>query len=73
MVVEAGDPIPWTKPDDLPFYPKQPLPPLGGPKRVDFYALFVDGHVQMLPQKTNPQTLRLMIDWTNTQPFVMPY
>jgi prepilin-type processing-associated H-X9-DG protein len=73
IVVEAGDPIPWTKPDDMPFDPKKPLPPLGGPKRVHFNALFADGHVQTLPQNINPQTLRLMIDWTNTQPFVMPY
>jgi prepilin-type processing-associated H-X9-DG protein len=72
MVVEAGDPIPWTKPDDMPFDPKKPLPPLGGPKRVDFNALFADGHVQMLPQNTNPRTLRLMIDWTNSEFFEMP-
>jgi prepilin-type processing-associated H-X9-DG protein len=72
IVVEAGDAIPWTKPDDLPVDPNKPLPPLGGPKRENFNALFADGHVQALPQTINPQTLRRMIDWTNTQPIVMP-
>jgi prepilin-type processing-associated H-X9-DG protein len=72
MIVEAGDAIPWTKPDDLPVDPQKPLPPLGGPKRETFNALFADGHVQVMPQTINPQTLRAMIDWTNTQPIVMP-
>ena len=30
MVVEAGEPVIWTKPDDLAFDPKKPLPKLGG-------------------------------------------
>src|SRR5262249_21736661 len=30
MVVEGEEPVPWTKPDDLPFDPKKPLPRVGG-------------------------------------------
>jgi len=30
LVVEANRDIPWTKPEDLPFNPKGPLPELGG-------------------------------------------
>ena len=30
LVIEAGDPVPWTKPEDIPFDPRAPLPPLGG-------------------------------------------
>src|SRR5262249_27686727 len=29
-VVEAGEAVPWTKPDELPYDPKAPLPKLGG-------------------------------------------
>ncbi len=30
MVVEAARPVPWTKPEDLPFDAEKPLPELGG-------------------------------------------
>jgi hypothetical protein len=29
MIVDAGDPVPWTKPQDLSFAPNNPLPELG--------------------------------------------
>ena len=30
LVFEAGEPVIWTKPADLPFDEKKPLPKLGG-------------------------------------------
>src|SRR5262249_25844480 len=30
LVAEAADPVPWSKPQDLPFPPAGPLPRLGG-------------------------------------------
>jgi hypothetical protein len=30
LVVEAGDPVPWTKPQDIEYDPERPLPKLGG-------------------------------------------
>jgi hypothetical protein len=30
LVVEAENGVPWTKPEDLPYDPLKPLPPLGG-------------------------------------------
>ena len=30
MLVEAARPVPWTKPEDLPFDKEKPLPELGG-------------------------------------------
>src|SRR5436190_950128 len=30
-VIEAGPPVEWSKPDDLPFDPKKPIPKLAGP------------------------------------------
>jgi hypothetical protein len=31
LVIEAGEPVPWTKPEELPYDPDQPLPPLSAP------------------------------------------
>jgi hypothetical protein len=30
LIVEAANSVPWTKPEDLPYDPQGPLPPLGG-------------------------------------------
>ena len=30
LIVEAAEPVPWTKPEDIPFDPNAPLPALGG-------------------------------------------
>jgi hypothetical protein len=45
LVVEAGDPVIWTKPADLPFVEKAPLPKLGGLFNGDFHLLLGDGSV----------------------------
>jgi hypothetical protein len=41
LFVEAGDPVPWTKPDDIPFDPNQPLG-LRGLFRHTFRAIAVE-------------------------------
>jgi Protein of unknown function (DUF1559) len=38
LVVEAGKPVPWTKPEDLPYDPEGPLPDLRGLFRDGFRA-----------------------------------
>lgn len=43
MVVEAGEPCIWSKPDDLPYDGKKPLPKLGGLFDGDFHVLMGDG------------------------------
>ncbi len=45
-VVEAGEPVVWTKPEDIKFNPKKDLPPLGGLFDGDFHVLFMDGSVR---------------------------
>jgi len=47
MVVEAGEPVNWMKPDDVQFDPKN-LPKLGDPNRDKFLVLFGDGSVREL-------------------------
>ena len=43
MVVEAARPVPWTKPEDLPFDKEKPLPELGGLFEDGFFAALADG------------------------------
>lgn len=43
LFVEAGDPVPWTKPDDIPFNPDQPLK-LRGLFRDGYRAVSVVGN-----------------------------
>ena len=62
-VVEAAEAVAWTKPDDLPFDPKSPLPLLGAGSTHPggFNALFVDGIVRFLKGTTDPAVLRALI------------
>jgi hypothetical protein len=58
MVVEAGTPVVWTKPDDLPYDGIMPVPTLGGPSG-QFLALFCDGSVRTANRNRNAEpTLR---------------
>ena len=47
LVVEAAKPVPWTKPDDIPFDQAETrvnlLPMLGGQFDEGFHAIFADG------------------------------
>jgi hypothetical protein len=61
LVVEAADAVPWSKPADLPWDPKAPLPKLGGLFPGGFGAAFADGSVRFLPKNTNDATIRACI------------
>jgi Protein of unknown function (DUF1559) len=61
MFVEAAEPVPWTKPEDLSFDKTKPLPKLGGQFEDGFYVAFVDGSVRILSRKIAPETLRALI------------
>jgi len=60
MVVEAAEPVTWTKPDDLPFDPKGSLPRLGVYGDV-INALFCDRAVHTFRKKLDKGTLRALI------------
>src|SRR5262249_55913354 len=60
-IVEAGSPVLWTKPEDLPYVPDQALPKLGGLFEGNFNALFVDGDVKFLSGKADEKLLRAAI------------
>jgi prepilin-type processing-associated H-X9-DG protein len=61
LVVEAGDPVIWTKPADLAFNAKGPLPKLGGLFDGEFSMLFCDGHVQRLRKDFDADEMRKVI------------
>jgi hypothetical protein len=71
LVVEATNPVPWTKPADLVYDPDQPLPALGGlfrkpshlwcyqiGSRDGFNACFADGTVRFIRRDMDERTLR---------------
>jgi hypothetical protein len=61
LLVEAGDPIEWTRPTDLPFGPNQPMPKLGGLMSKGCYVVLADGSVRLLRNDAKESTLRNLI------------
>jgi tRNA A-37 threonylcarbamoyl transferase component Bud32 len=55
VVVDAAERVPWTKPEELPYRPNQPLPRLG-PR-----ALFADGSVRRLTPGLDEKARRGLI------------
>jgi hypothetical protein len=62
LVVEAADPIEWTRPEtaDFQYAPNKPLPNLGARSR-DSIATMGDGSVHFLNKDITEQTLRALI------------
>ncbi len=63
MVLEADDShaVVWTKPDDLPFDPKNPLKGLSNNLVEGFQAAFMDGSVHFLSKRIPPEMLKALI------------
>ncbi|HEV8066567.1 MAG TPA: M56 family metallopeptidase [Planctomycetaceae bacterium] len=61
MLVEAKRNIPWTKPEDIPFDPKKPLPELGGFVKGQFTAALADGSVHTYSVDKAKDQLKLLI------------
>jgi hypothetical protein len=62
MIVEAGEAVPWYKPDVLAYDGKLPLPQLGDKEADLFLAAMGDGSVRSLrPSKLGEKTLRALI------------
>jgi prepilin-type processing-associated H-X9-DG protein len=73
LVVEAAEPVPWTKPEDLPYQVDKPLPKLGGLFSNGFHAAFADGHVVFVGKKTPEKTLRAVITPSGGEDVEVPY
>jgi hypothetical protein len=61
LIVEAGKPVPWTKPEELVYDPDGPLPELKGVFRKSFRVAMADGSVQYLEQGIRESELRAAI------------
>jgi hypothetical protein len=62
MIVEAGEAVPWTKPEELVYAPNMPVPPLGGIARDgSFGAALGDGTVRFIRPGLSDATLRAAI------------
>ncbi|MBN2292910.1 MAG: DUF1559 domain-containing protein [Pirellulales bacterium] len=60
--VDEKNAVPWTKPADMQYDPKQPAKGLGQRIPEGFTAVFCDGHVESIPRETNAEKLREMFD-----------
>ncbi len=80
LVVEAGQPVPWSKPEDLTYDAAAPLPPLGGVfgkpvhflcldlwRTAGFNACMADGSMRFIPSDTDEKTLRGLISRASQQ------
>lgn len=61
LIVESKTAIPWTKPEDLEYSSKKPLPILGGFSENGFQAAFADGSVRFLAKTLAEAQLRALI------------
>lgn len=61
LLVEANDAVPWTKPDDVAYDTRKPVPALGGQFARVFHAVMGDGSVRSFPKDMSVTTLRALI------------
>ncbi len=59
LIVQAREPVPWSKPKDLRYDPDQPLPELGGPD--GFYFVYADGRVRKAGRDASEEVVRAAI------------
>lgn len=63
MTLEADDAVAvvWTRPDDLPFDPKEPFKGLGHMVEGGFLAGYMDGSARFVPNKITPETMKALV------------
>ncbi len=61
LAVEAAEAVPWTKPEDLVYDTKKPLPKLGTIFPAGTNVLFCDGSVRFLSRTVSEKVLRALI------------
>jgi RNA polymerase sigma factor (sigma-70 family) len=68
VLAEGAEPVPWTKPEDLPYDPAKPLPKLGGQYDDGFHVVFADGATLFLSKNLDAETLRALITRNGGEP-----
>jgi len=61
LMVEGGPPVPWTKPEEIPFAPEAPLPNLFNLFGDTLRIAFADGSVRYFGPEISETTLRAII------------
>ena len=62
LAVQGGEPVPWTKPEDIGFTPGKPLPRIAGLyKGGTFLAVMADGSIQTYSDTSKPGTVESAI------------
>jgi hypothetical protein len=61
LIVEAAEPVPWTKPEDVRCDKGELLPKLGGQFEDGFYVAFADCSARFVSKKVDPETLRALV------------
>jgi hypothetical protein len=61
MVVEAGEPVIWSKPDDVVYDANKALPKLGGLFKEGFHVTVGDGSTRFIGRKRKDAALRALI------------
>jgi RNA polymerase sigma factor (sigma-70 family) len=61
LIVEADTPLPWTKPQDMPYDATKPLPRLGGLFQNGFHVATGDGAVRFVSRRFNEKVFRNLI------------
>lgn len=69
LVIEGGEAVPWTKPDDLVYSPTTPLPKIGGQFTDRAWATTVDGAPWAIRTDAPESLLRLAITRNDGQVF----
>jgi hypothetical protein len=68
LMVEAGNAVPWTKPEDIVYDPAKPLPKLGGLFSDGFAAAFADNSVRFLTRDLDEEIIRACITRNGGEP-----
>jgi hypothetical protein len=62
LVAEAGPPVPWTKPADIPYSRNKPLPKLDGPFGNAIHTAWADGGCTALRRDIPEKVFRHLIE-----------
>jgi hypothetical protein len=65
LAIEADEATPWTKPGDIPYSPKRPLPRLGRLYPGGYMALFADGSVRTMRPNLPERVIRALITFND--------
>lgn len=62
LIAEAANAVPWTKPEDVPFDPRQPMLPLMSDRfRAGFHVALGDGSIRMVVPQISEATFKAAI------------